>query len=109
MMAEILNFLDMNKDLNNPGKLVEMIRDFPTEVTFTHCGVSQRLSPFTQYGKCEQCGTTVKLWGFSAETQIHDVFDAFFQWLLKDGAAAVVRQRQGVLRDDTGDGGPAVA
>ena len=107
-MPDETNFLEMNKHLHEPHKLVEIIRNFPTEVDFMHCGVSQRLSPFAIYGKCEKCGIKVKLWSFTASTEVHDVFDAFFEWLLKDGAAEVARKRQAeILSDSQNNDAPA--
>ena len=86
--------------LNLSHQLVEAIRSFPVQHTVEHCDVSFSTSPFDVYAECPQCGTRIKIRSFSGVTEIEDVFDAVFEWMLNPAAQELVARRQQVIMAD---------
>ncbi len=87
-------------DIDVPWELVEALKCFPVKRQVEHCGVSFLVGPFDFYAQCPQCGTRIKVRSSSALMEIEDVFDAVFEWMLKPGAADLVRQRQQEIKAD---------
>jgi hypothetical protein len=85
---------DLNQKLEVPAALTEAIRTFPTVAIAQHCDTKFEVSPFDFYATCPVCGVKFKFRSFSAQTEIQEVFDAVFEWLLSSEAQVIFRQRQ---------------
>jgi len=84
-----------------PIDLLEMIRSFPSEREVEHCGTRFRVSPFDFYAVCPQCATRIKLRGYSATTEVEDIFDAIIEWMNRpETIPHVARRRQELANDD---------
>lgn len=88
---------------NIPPGLLEALRTFPVERAVKHCGVDFIVDPLSIYANCPACGQQVKLRCFSAGDEIEDVFDAVLEWMLKPGAADVVKRRMEIIAQDRDD------
>jgi hypothetical protein len=96
-------FNGISKSLNNmrtqttiglPSELIDLIRGFPVERQVEHCGQRFSVPSLEIYARCPRCGEQIKLRSFSAVTEIEDVFDAFLEWMQREGADEVIRRRQ---------------
>ena len=83
-----------------PPHLIEAIRCFPTQREVEHCGVRFHVPPFDMYATCPQCKTQLKLRGFSAQSELTDVFDAVFEWMNQPQAESLAQQRRKTLPDE---------
>ncbi|MGH7128463.1 MAG: hypothetical protein ACREIV_07825 [Planctomycetaceae bacterium] len=86
--------------LDVPYTVLEMVRSFPVHRTVEHCGAEITVLPFDFYAECPQCGSRLKLRGFSAGTELEDLFDAVFEWMNQPGAEAVAERRRRRIADD---------
>lgn len=80
--------------------LIEAIKALPHGRDVTHCGSTFRVSPFDIYATCPHCGQRMKLRSFAAATELEDVFDAVFEWMLHADGAELARRRQEVIREE---------
>lgn len=80
--------------------LVDAIASLPLDREVRHCGAVFRVSPFDIYATCPACGSRVKVRSFAAAPELEDVFDAVMGWMLRPGAAEVVRRRQAEIAAD---------
>ena len=81
---------------------LDEIERFPIARQFEHCGRAIAVSPFDIYATCPVCSARVKLRAFGGiGTEIQDVFDAGFHWMLQPGADAVAQQRLQHIRDNS--------
>jgi hypothetical protein len=92
--------LDTRADVHATHGLVEALRNFPVVRTVEHCGQRLEVSPFEFYVICPRCQTQIKVRSFSGVTELEDVFDAVFEWMLQPGAAELVKRRQQAIRED---------
>src|SRR5919109_5240035 len=92
--------LPTSSNIEIPPALVEAILAFPLRREVEHCGRTLHVSSFDLYATCPQCGTRLKVRSFSAQTEIEDLFDAVFEWMLQPGADDVVRRRQAEIEGD---------
>jgi hypothetical protein len=83
-----------------PSEILDMIREFPVERQAEHCGQRFSVSSLAIYARCPACGAQIKLRSFSAAPEIEDVFDAVLEWMQRDGAKVVARQRQKEIEAD---------
>ena len=92
----------MNSEIpDGPDRsLIDAIQQFPLAKTYVHCGSDQNASPFDVYGVCNRCGARIKLRAMTAVTEIEDVFDAVFEWMMKPGAMVLVQRRQSEIASD---------
>ncbi len=81
--------------------LLDAIRALPLQVEVEHCGARVTVSPFALYADCPRCGTRFKVRGFSAGTEVEDVFDAVSEWLNQPSAQDLARARQKALAGDS--------
>jgi transcription elongation factor Elf1 len=58
------------------------------------------VSPFDIYATCPHCGQRLKVRSFSGTTEVEDVFDAVFEWMLHGDGAGLARRRQEAIHDD---------
>jgi len=82
------------------AELIDAIKAFPHQREVRHCGATFMVSPFDIYATCPHCGQRIKVRSFAAATEIEDVFDAVFAWMLRGDGAELARQRQVAIRDD---------
>lgn len=80
--------------------LLEAIASFPVRRDVRHCGVAFTTGPFAVYATCPVCGTRFKIRSFSAHTELEDVFDAVFTWMLQPGAEEAVKEQLAVIAAD---------
>lgn len=94
--------MSLNKveDVAVSPELLDAIAALPVARTVTHCGTEFAVSPLDIYATCPHCGTRVKVRSFSGVGEVEDVFDAVLEWMLRPGAAEVVRHRQAALAAD---------
>lgn len=83
-----------------PAGLTDAIRSFPAEREVEHCGVRFRVSALEMYADCPECGTRVKLRGFSSRDEIEDVIDAVLEWMLDPVAKQAAASRQELIAND---------
>jgi len=83
--------------------LIEKIKEFPVSKVLTHCDVEFAASPFDNYANCPECGTKIKLRGFSGDSELEDLFDAFFVWLMKPGSLEQLERRREQINEDYDD------
>jgi predicted RNA-binding Zn-ribbon protein involved in translation (DUF1610 family) len=83
-----------------PPELIEAIRAFPLQREVTHCGHTFNISPFDVYADCPHCGKHIKVRSFSGGTEIEDVFEAVFAWMLQNGASEIVSRHQAIIAAD---------
>jgi hypothetical protein len=81
-------------------ELVQAIRLLPHRREVRHCGAAFAVSPFDIYATCPHCGQRLKVRSFAATTELEDVFDAVFAWMLHGNGAELARRRQEAIRDD---------
>ncbi len=91
---------DLNRRTPLSHKVIDAIREFPVVRVVDHCGTPFDVSPFDLYAACPKCGTDVKLRSFAATSEIEDVFDAVFAWLMMPEAQATCRRRQDQIKAD---------
>ncbi len=79
-----------------PPELIEAIHALPARREVEHCGSTFAVSPFDIYALCPRCGTRLKVRSFAAVTEIEDVFDAVFEWMMTPAGheAAALRLRE---------------
>jgi hypothetical protein len=80
--------------------LIGAIKTLPHSRDVQHCGAIFAISPFDIYATCPHCSQQIKVRSFSATTELEDVFDAVFEWMLHEGGDHIARQRQKAIRDD---------
>jgi hypothetical protein len=83
-----------------PPGLLEAIAALPLQREVSHCGTTFTISPFELYATCPQCGKRIKVRAFSAGSEIEDVFDAVFAWMLQPGGRELACRRQQVIAAD---------
>ena len=88
------------KDIVISPLLVEKIRSFPLVREINHCGRQFLISPFDIYAVCPLCQAKIKVRAFSASTEIEDIFDAVFEWMMQPNAISLVNQRQEAIKED---------
>jgi hypothetical protein len=81
-------------------ELIDVIKAFPHRREVRHCGATFTVSPFDVYATCPHCGQRLKVRSFAAATELEDVFDAVFAWMLRGDGAELARRRQEAIRDD---------
>jgi hypothetical protein len=81
-------------------ELIDAIKALPHRREVAHCGATFAVSPFDTYATCPHCGGRLKVRSFSAATELEDVFDAVFEWMLHGDGAELARRRQEAIRDD---------
>lgn len=91
----------MQLDASAMAEFVETIQHFPLEREVTHCDTKFAVSPFDFYATCPQCGTRIKVRGFSAAPEIEDLFDAVFTWMSRPAAAELARRRLAEIEQDS--------
>ncbi len=79
-------------------ELINDIRSFPLIRNIHHCGEVLSISPFDIYVTCHKCGQKIKVRSMSATSELEDVFDAVFEWLLQPGATPLMKRRQEIIR-----------
>jgi hypothetical protein len=92
--------LDTRAELEVSQTLIEALRRFPTARVLEHCGTHFSISPFDFYAACPQCGVRIKARSCTGITELEDVFDAVFEWMLRPHAAELVRRRQEAIAQD---------
>jgi hypothetical protein len=95
-----MDHLKLNREVPISPQLIEAIKCFPVQREVTHCDNTFVVSPFDIYAKCPSCGHGIKVRSFAAVTEIEDVFDAVFAWMLQNGASEVASRRQAVIAAD---------
>lgn len=80
-------------------ELLDAIGSFPVSRDVEHCGTRFAISPFDLYALCPTCGTRIKVRAFGAIPEIEDLFDAFFEWMNRPGAASVAHNRMQMLAE----------
>jgi hypothetical protein len=80
--------------------LIGAIKALPHHRDMHHCGATFSVSPFDIYATCPHCGQQLNVRSFSAGTELEDVFDAVFEWMLHEDGDDLARQRQKAIRDD---------
>jgi hypothetical protein len=81
-------------------ELIDAIKAFPHRREVRHCRATFTGSPFDIYATCPHCGQRLKVRSLAATTELEDVFDAVFAWMLHGDGAELARQRQEAIRDD---------
>ena len=81
-------------------ELIDSMRVFAPQREVEHCGNRFSVSAFDFYIECPQCGTRVKLRGFSALPELADIFDTVFEWMHRPENADAALRRQRALEDD---------
>jgi hypothetical protein len=72
---------------------LDAIATFPPYRDVSHCGTSFRVPSFDLYATCPECGTRIKVRGFSGVPEFEDVFDTVFAWMASGDAAEVAKKR----------------
>jgi hypothetical protein len=80
--------------------LIDAIKALPHRREVNHCGTVFAVSPFDVYATCPHCGQRLKVRSFAAATELEDVFDAVFEWMLHGDGAESARRRLNELRAD---------
>ena len=92
--------LDTRPEIQVSHNLVEALRSFPVVRIVEHCGQRFGVSPFEFYAVCPRCQAQIKLRACAGVTELEDVFDAVFEWMLRPEAAELVRRRQQTIAAD---------
>ena len=83
-----------------PPDVIEAIHSLPARREVEHCGSTFAVSPFDIYAVCPRCGTRIKLRALAAVTEIEDLFDAVFEWMITPaGREAAERRLQEIAAD----------
>ena len=93
--------LDTRTEPGVTHNLVEAIRRFPTARSLEHCGVRFTVSPFDFHAKCPQCGASIRARASTGVSELEDVFDAVFEWLLDPRAQEIAGHRQKAIAEDS--------
>jgi hypothetical protein len=91
------------KEFNIPPHLLDAIRSYPTTRKVLHCGKSFQISPFEIYAICPVCREKIKVRSFTAFTEIEDVFDAVFEWMMSSDTSQLVKERQKTIENEARD------
>lgn len=91
---------DLNRNTSVDHTLIDALRQYPVAHILEHCGKQFEVSPFDIYAVCPTCKTEFKVRSFAAVTEIENVFDAVFEWLLTPEAQAACRRRQEEIKAD---------
>ena len=82
--------------------LIEQIKRFQGSRSVEHCGNTFRVPSFEFNVRCPLCDVEIKVRAFSAVTEIEDVFDAVFEWLLDPTNKEVAEKRMLEIKNDIG-------
>ena len=80
-------------------ELIDAIKAFPHRRDVRHCGATFAVPPFDVYAICPRCDQRIKVRSFAAATELEDLFDAVFEWMLQGDGTDLARQRQDAIRE----------
>ena len=80
--------------------LIKVIKSFPTSKEINHCNSTFPVSPFDFYGICPKCNAEIKLRSSSANYELEDVFDAVFEWLIRQESQKLFEKRLLEIKED---------